>query len=99
MRPRKVPSAPSLIPESHRDRRESIECCHFSVTFMSICCRFDSTFFGGGTRGKGFVFSVEGERAPSSLRTMLTPGFCQDPTQSAGQPFPCPIHTSMIANK
>ena len=46
-RPRKVPSAPSLIPESHRDRRESIECCHFDVGLLSVCCRFDSTFMGG----------------------------------------------------
>src|SRR5262249_47548784 len=39
-RPRRVLSAPSLIPESHRDRHESIECCHFAVALMSVCCRF-----------------------------------------------------------
>src|SRR5215472_10758496 len=44
--PAQSPECTSLIPESHRDRRESIECCHFAVTLMSVCCRFDSTFMG-----------------------------------------------------
>src|SRR5215510_16529068 len=42
--PRKVPGAPSLIPESHRDRRESMSCCRIAVALLSSCCRFDATF-------------------------------------------------------
>src|SRR5215813_2856623 len=43
-RPRKVPSAPSLIPESHRDRPASMSCCRIDVVLLSSCCRFDATF-------------------------------------------------------
>src|SRR5262249_16703019 len=36
--------APSLIPESHRDRRESMSCCRIDVVLLSSCCRFDASF-------------------------------------------------------
>src|SRR5262249_23490111 len=39
-RPRKVPGAPSLIPESHRGRRESMSCCRVAVELLSLCCHF-----------------------------------------------------------
>src|SRR5215469_13506681 len=98
-RPRKVPSAPSLIPESHRDRRESIECCHFAVTLMSICCRFDSTFLGVATRGKVFVFSVEAQRRPLKSENHAHSWIWPGPAAISRAAFSLPIHTSMIANK
>src|SRR5215468_5415320 len=49
--PRKVSGTPSLIPESHRDGRESIDCCHCAVDLLSICCRFAVTLNGALIRG------------------------------------------------
>src|SRR5262249_8624052 len=45
-RPRKLRRATYLIPESHRDRRESMICCRLAVYLLSDCCLFAVTFLG-----------------------------------------------------
>src|SRR5262249_34971840 len=53
-RPRKVRGAPSLIPESHRNRRESMSCCRVAVALLSSCCHFSLSPFDSGAYRTGY---------------------------------------------
>src|SRR5215813_2542471 len=76
MRPCKALSAPPLIPESHRDRRESIDCCHFDVGLLSLCCRFAVTFFWVVYKRGNCLFSGWSSKSFPPLRTILTSQGC-----------------------
>src|SRR5262249_12480532 len=75
---------PQLIPESHRDRQEAIDCCHFAVTLMSVCCHFDSTLWEVAdvkSLSSGSSLSVQ----PRATRKL---GRRTGPQSTPG--FPCP---------